>query len=523
MTRLVALVVVSTLAAGVLRDAPHDLVISRARLLDGTGAPARTTDLAIKAGRISAIGDLSSAAALRRIDAGGRFVAPGFIDVHSHAAQGLVRPGLAQGRPLLAQGITTIVGNPDGGGPTDLEAQAKRLMEHGIGPNVALLIGHGSVRAAVMGNENRAPTAEELAEMEAIVDRAMRFGAFGLSSGLFYTPGSYATTEEVIALARRVAPFGGIYTSHIRDEGSYGIGLLAAIEEVIRVARDANVTGIVSHMKALGPDTWGKAVDAVRLLEEARASGVRVFADQYAYEASSTSLAAAVLPSWALEGGGEEVRGRLRDDSLRPRLLEGVRENIQRRGGADAIQVAHYDPDRTLEGRTLGAIAAARGRDAAETAIDLLREGSVSIVSFNMSEPDIVHIMRQPWTMTSSDGGLVAMGEGVPHPRNYGAFPRKLARYVRERGVLTIEQAVRSMTGLPAEVFGLEGRGVLREGHAADLVMFDLDRVRDTASYTNPHQLAEGMAWVFVNGAAVIEDGAFTDARPGRVLRKGKP
>jgi N-acyl-D-amino-acid deacylase len=504
---------------------PYDLLIVNGRLLDGTREEPLAATLAIRDGRIAAIGGPDRAPARTRIDARGMLVTPGFIDVHSHGAEGLLRDGLAQARPLLAQGITTIVANPDGGGPVDLDAQREGLTARGIGPNVALLIGHGSVRRAVMGTAARAPTGDELDRMCALVDRAMEAGAFGLSSGLFYTPGRYATTDEVIALARRVAPRRGVYTSHIRDESSYGQGFLASVDEVIRIAREAGVTGIVSHMKALGPDTWGQPSEAIRRIEAARGAGVRIAADQYPYDASSTSLDAALLPGWALDGDRETVRARLGDPGVRERLLRDMADNLRRRGGADAIQIAHHAPDRSLEGRTLAQVAAARGggeavADPRVTALDLMRAGPVSIVSFNMHEDDIAAIMRQPWTMTSSDGGLVAADEGVPHPRNYGAFPRKLARYVRDRRVVTLPAAVRSMTTLPADLFGLADRGRLVEGAVADVLVFDPETIQDEATYADPHRLASGMAWVIVNGVAVIERGRFTEARPGQVLRK---
>jgi N-acyl-D-amino-acid deacylase len=503
------------------RQADYDLLILGGRVVDGTGAPPVTADVAIRQGRIVFVGALGKAAAWRVVLARGKVVAPGFIDVHSHAAEGLVREGLEQGRPLLAQGITTIVANPDGGGPVDLAAQRDALETRRLGPNVALLVGHGSVRAAVLGQAARAPDAAELARMEALVDRAMQDGAFGLSSGLFYTPGSFATTDEVVALARRAALRGGVYTSHIRDEGNYGAGLIASVDEVIQIAERGGVTGVVSHMKALGPDTWGRGAEAADLVDAARRRGVRVYADQYPYDASSTSLAAAVIPVWAREGQEAERAARWQDASIRPKLLDEVRENIRRRGGAASLQVAHYAPDRTIEGRTLEEVARARGAAAEAAALDLAARGAVSVVSFNMTERDIVAIMTRPWTMTSSDGGLVKADEGVPHPRNYGAFARKLAVYVRERQVLPLERAVHSMTGLSAQVFGFGDRGRLAPGMAADIVVFDPAAVRDTATYTKPHQLAEGMSWVFVNGVAVLEVGVWTGAKPGRVLRKG--
>jgi N-acyl-D-amino-acid deacylase len=498
----------------------YDTVIINGRVFDGSGTPAVQQDVAIKDGHIAAIGHLAGATATRTIDAANRYVTPGFIDVHSHAAEGLTREGLQQGQPLLAQGVTTIVANPDGGGPIDLKEQKVALERRGLGPNVALLIGHGSVRRAVLGMAEQAPTTEQLARMKAIVQQAMQDGAFGLSSGLFYAPGSYAKTEEVIELAKVTAPYGGLYTSHIRDESNYTTGVVASVDEVIRIAEEAHVTGIVTHMKALGPDNWGKGATLVQHIEQARARGVSVYADQYPYEASSTSLTAAVLPRWVQVDGDEVMKARLQDAATREKMMPEARENIRRRGGAASLAIAHYAPDHSLEGKNLEDVSKARGVPPEVAAMDLIVKGDVSIVSFNMSEQDIELIMRQTWTMASSDGGLVPMNAGVPHPRNYGAFARRIARYVNERQTVTLDVALRSMTGLSADVFGIPDRGYLREGAWADVLVFDPAAVHDLATYTKPHQLAQGMWYVLVNGTPVLEQGALNTALPGRVLLK---
>jgi N-acyl-D-amino-acid deacylase len=506
MTRLVSAVLsvscAAALAAFSAAQPTFDVLIRNGRVLDGTGNPWIHADIGVKGDRIVAVGRLGDATAVRAIDARDRAVTPGFIDVHSHAAEGLMRPALRQGQPLLAQGVTTIVANPDGGGPVDLAAQRTRLESGGVGPNVALLIGHGSVRREVMGGANRAPTEEELERMRTLVRRGMAEGAYGLSSGLFYTPGSFAKTEEVIALAAAAGDAGGLYTSHIRDEGNYNAGLIASIDEVIRIAEEARVVGIVSHMKALGRESWGLAVAATGHMEAARSRGVQVFADQYPYDASSTNLRAALLP-----GGVEPTEA-------------VVRDNLKRRGGPESIQIAFYRSDPSLEGKTLAQIAAARKASPEETALDLISRGNPSIVSFNMSESDIRHIMTRPYTMASSDGGLVLPTEGKPHPRDYGAFARRLGLYVRDRNVVELEFAIRSMTTLPATVFGLKDRGMIRERAFADLAIFDPARIRDVATYADPHHLAEGMSYVLVNGVVVVDDGKFTDALPGKVLRK---
>lgn len=493
---------------------PLDLLIVNGRVLEAAapgGGPCCT--IGVRAGRLEMFGADARPAAIRTIDAAGLTVSPGFIDVHSHALESIARPALRDARALLAQGVTTVVGNPDGGGPTDLAKQRAALeADGGVGVNVALLIGHGSVRSAVMGSADRAPTAAELDRMRALVRQAVADGAFGLSSGLFYTPGRFAKTEEVIALARAA---GGVYTSHIRDEGNYDAGVVASVDEVIRIAREAGVTGIVSHMKALGPDSWGKSAELIAHIDAARRSGVRVWADQYPYEASSTSLGAAVLPGVS----AADARARFEDPARRADLVAMARENIRRRGGAHAIQIASAR-DMSLAGRRLDDIARATGRSAEDAAIAIVIDGGASIVSFNMSEDDIRAIMRQPWTLTSSDGGLSLPGAGVPHPRNNGAFARKLGVYVRERHVLTLEAAVRSMTSLPAEVFGFADRGRLETGRAADIVIFDPEAIVDRATYEDPHQLATGVSWVIVNGAVAWDRGAPTGVRAGKVMHR---
>lgn len=481
----------------------YDLLIINARVMDGMGNPWVRADLGVADGRIAAIGKLDGNAA-RTIDAHDQVLAPGFIDVHSHAGETLANETLRAAPPMIAQGVTTLVLNPDGGGPVDLAAQRARLEQGGIGVNVALLIGHGSVRRTVMGTDRRDPTPEESAKMAELVQRAMDDGAFGLSSGLFYVPGRYAKTEEVIALARIAGARGGVYTSHVRDEGDYGAGVVASIDEVIRIAEEAHLRGIVTHMKALGPDNWGKSADLLRHIDAARARGVEVFADQYPYEASSTTLQAALLPDL---------------DKTDPEKRESIATgNLRRRGGPDSIVIAFCRSDRTLEGKSLTRIGEERGVTPVAAALDIIAKGGASIVSFNMSEKDIEAIMREPYTMASSDGGLLEMGSGVPHPRNNGSFARRLARYVRERQVVSLEFAIRSMTSLPALVFRMKDRGVIHEGAAADLVIFDPAKIQDQATYRNPHQLATGVSYVLVNGELAMDNGKLTGKKAGIVL-----
>ncbi len=500
----------------------YDLIIRGGEIVDGSGnAPVRA-DVGVSGDRIRAVGDLATAAAGIVIDATGRYVTPGFIDVHSHAGPGLATAELKEGRPVLAQGITTVLVNPDGGGPVDLAAQRAGYQTHGIGLNVGLMVPHGSVRREVLGMSDRDPTPAELAKMTALVGEGMRAGAFGLSSGLYYAPGSYSKTAEVIAMAKQAAPFGGSYSSHIRDEADYGVGVVAAVDEVITIAEQAGVTGVVTHMKALGPASWGLSKTLVAHIEAARARGVPVYADQYPYEASGTGIVGALIPRWA-QVGGKDVMTRRITGELRGKVRDEVKANLVRRGGADTFLISEYEPDTSIEGQRLSDLARTAGLSPEEYVLSLLEKGDAGLVSFNMAEDDIALIMQQPWTMTCTDGGLQPATEGKPHPRAYGAFPRKLQRYVRERGVVALPFAIRSMTALAAEVFGIKDRGVVRPGAFADLLVFDLAQVRELSTYEDPHQLAVGLETIVVNGRLARQAGRFTGSLTGRVLRLERP
>lgn len=498
----------------------YDLLIENGRVLDGSGNPWVRADVAVAGKQIVAVGDLDATRADTVVDATGHYVAPGFIDAHSHAGEGLTDSTLSGARPLLAQGITTVVINPDGGGAVDLAAQRDSLLEHGLGVHAAPLVPHGSIREAVMGNADRAPTDAELTEMKTLVRDGMEAGGFGLSSGPFYAPGSYADTEEFIALSKVAAEYGGVYQSHIRDESNYTVGLIAAVDEVIRIAREADLPGIITHVKALGPPVWGFSAAVETRVERARAEGVEVFADQYPYTASATSLTAVLVPRWAQAGGRDSLVHRLQDPDTRARIREEMVPNLERRGGAARLQFRSYDPDPSIEGRTLADVADERDEPPLTTALSLIEDGTPGVVSFNMLDEDVKRFMRQPWTMTSSDGDLGPMGEGVPHPRNYGAFPRKLRTYVQDEDVIDLGFAIRSMTHLPASVLGMRDRGRIEPGTVADLVVFDPARINDPATFQAPHQYAEGMVHVLVNGRWAVRDGAVTGTRAGTVLRR---
>ncbi|HYW05523.1 MAG TPA: amidohydrolase family protein [Longimicrobium sp.] len=507
-------------AAPLHAQATYDIIIRNGRVLDGTGNPWYRADVAVRGDRIVAVGDLAGARAAREIDAAGLYVAPGFIDVHTHAGDGLATAALAPGRPLLAQGITTVLVNPDGGGATDMARQRAAILSHGVGVNVAQLVPHGSIRQAVMGMADRAPTPAEMERMRALVRTGMEEGAFGISTGPWYAPGSYAKTEELIDLSRIAASFGGAYSSHIRDEGDFNVGLMAAVDEVIRIGREAKLPVVVTHIKALGPRVWGYSAALVQRIDRARAEGVEVFADQYPYTASATSLTGALVPRWAQAGGDTALIRRIGDRAEGPRLRAELLENLERRGGAERIQFRRFRADTAIEGKTLQWVAMRDRVAPVDAVLALLRGGGASVVSFNMHDEDVDRLMRQPWMMTASDGDLVPMGEGVPHPRSYGTYPRKIREYVVRRGVVDLGAAIRSMTSLPATVFRIPDRGILRAGAIADVVVFDLARVNDPATFADPHRLGEGMVHVLVNGQPALSGGSFAATLHGRVLAR---
>jgi N-acyl-D-amino-acid deacylase len=517
-TRVLSAVLLSCSLIASLQSAQprYDVLIRRGHVIDGTGTAATIADIGIRDGRIVAVGQLGDAAAARVLDAAGLTVTPGFIDVHSHASTGLAG-ALKEGRQLLAQGITTAALNPDGGGPVDIKTQRATYERQHVGINVMLYVPHGSIRREVLGMADRAPTAAELDRMIALVRTGMTDGAIGLSSGLYYAPGSYAQLDEVIAMAKAAGEAGGVYESHIRDEADYNIGVVAAVDEVIRVSEEGHLPGIVAHMKALGPASWGASKTLVDHIRQARDRGVDVWADQYPYDASGTGIVGALIPRWAEVGGRQEMLKRI-DGRERPRLLADIRKNFERRGGPEKLVISFYKPNPSLEGKSVAEVAKAMKRAPEEAVLDLLLKGDASLVSFNMSESDIELIMRQPFTMTCTDGDLVPFGDGKPHPRGNGAFARKIRVYVNERHVIDLPFAIRSMTSLPASVFGLRDRGVLRPGAWADVLVMDPAKVRDAATYTEPHQMSEGIQYAIVNGVIEKDADAWTAKLAGKVL-----
>lgn len=504
--------------------ADYDLLIRNARVIDGSGNPWYRADVGIRDGKIAALGNLTRATATRTVDARERVVAPGFIDVHTHVEGGIER--LPEAANFVQDGVTTIVTGNCGGSESDMAALFSRLDRLKLGINFASLIGHNTVRREVMGTANRKATPEEIQKMQALVAKAMKEGAVGFSTGLIYIPGTYASSDEVVALGKAAASHGGVYASHMRDEGAH---VTEAIDEALRVGREAGTRVQLSHFKIDNKRLWGASEKSLALVEKARQDGVDVVVDQYPYDHSSTNLGI-TLPSWALADGPDEVRKRLDDKAVRTRIVKEMLDMVKKKGQKDYsyATVAACSFDRSIEGKNISQINLMRGRkkglkNEAETILDLQAKGFVQMVYHSMGEKDVDRILRYPNTAIASDSGVREFGSGVPHPRAYGTNARVLAEYVRKRQVISLEDAVRRMTSLPARTFGFRDRGLLREGFQADLVLFDPARVQDKATYQQPHQYAEGFDLVLVNGVPVVEEGKVTGARPGAVLRHQEP
>lgn len=510
-----AFALVAILSAPTLSGAQQrvDVLIRGGTVIDGTGAPARKADVGIRGDKITFVGNAASnhVTGAKVIDATGLIVAPGFIDPHTHTGGDLSSPERKSNLPYLMQGVTTVMTNNDGGGPVDIGKQIDVWKKNGIGTNAAVYIGQGSVRGAVMGMSDAKPTAEQLDSMKKLVARGMDDGAIGMSTGLYYAPGSYSSTEEVIELAKVAASKGGNYDSHIRDESSYTIGLIGAVNEVIRIGREAHMPVHISHIKALGIDVWGQSDTVIALMKKARANGIDITASQYPYTASGTSVEASLMPRWAEVGGRDSLVARINNDSTRRKLTTEMTENLRRRGGANSLLITGGDAN--IRGKRLDEIARLWSTDPIGAALQIILNGGASVASFNMNEKDILNFMKQDFISTDSDGS-----DG--HPRKYGTFPKFIHEYVEQKHVMSLPKGIERSSSRSAKMLGFKQRGVITPGYFADVIAFDQKTFRDLSTYEQPTLLATGMKYVLVNGVVTIDNEKYTGATAGRVLTR---
>ena len=505
---------VATLMVGQDAGVRADVVIENVEIHDGSGEAGRRGDVAICGQRIVAVGRFEVAGEPRRIDGSGLIAAPGFIDLHTHCDGGITKQTTRINKNYLTQGVTTVVTGNCGGGPWDVEKFLDEVNAGGTGTHVAHLVPHGAVRGRIMGSAKRRPTPDELERMKELADQGMRQGAWGLSTGLIYTPGSYADTEELIELSRIVSRHGGVYASHIRGEG---VELLNAVREAIEIGRRADLPVHISHFKASGAPAWGLATEAIRLIQEARQSGLTVTADQYPYVASSTSLAAMVVPEAFRDK--KRLTEALADPEQAAALRANLADRLRARSEGAALVIASYSVNRAWHGKNLAELARDKNCTVADLVIEIQLNGGAKMVNFGMQEDEVRQIMQQAFVATASDGGTCVPDDTVPHPRNYGCFPRKIGRYAIEGNVVPLPAAIRSATGLPADIFGFPERGYLREGYIADVVVFDPKTFRDTATFEQPHQYSTGVRYLLVNGQLAIDDGKLTGRLAGQALR----
>ncbi len=513
----IALLLMSRCEIGQLQPVVEaDVVLKGAMLHDGAGNPGKIGDVAIKNDRIVAVGIFTVKGKPRVLDCTGLIVSPGFIDLHTHSDTPLQATKTNANINYQTQGVTTVVTGNCGAGPVDVAGYFAKLEKIGVGTNVIHQVPHNAVRTKVMGNANREPTAEELKAMENLVEQGMKDGAYGMATGLIYNPGTYAKTDEIVALAKIAAKYKGLYASHIRDEGAE---VFAAIEEIIAIARRAGIRIHISHIKVSGRGVWGKAPDVIAMIRRARKDGIEVTADQYPYTASSTSLGAIVIPPRFREGSAKDLISRLDDGELGPKMKKAIEQNLVDNLGGKSIKIAQYAKNPAWQGKDIAAIAQAEKKSALDIVIDITRNGGAQIVLFGMDDVDVRFFMKEPYVATASDGSSMLPSATVPHPRSYGTFPRKIGRFAIADGVISIEQAIRSATGLPADILKLPERGYLKPGYFADILVFDPKTFRDKATYEQPHQYSTGVRYLFVNGRIAINDGNANDSLPGRVLR----
>lgn len=494
-----------------------DVLLKGGTVFDGSGSDGKIGDVAIKGDRIVAVGQFEVTSAEWEIDCMGLVVCPGFIDLHNHSDSQIVSPKTRANVNFIMQGCTTIVTGNCGSGPVDCGEYLAKIDAAGAGTNVAHLLPQGALRGKVLGSAQRKATAEEIRQMRELTNKAMRDGAFGMSTGLIYVPSSYADTDELIAIAKVVGRHGGIYASHIRGEGK---DLLESVSEAIKIGREGGCPIHVSHFKASGQEAWGLIRPAAKLIEEARQAGLKVTADQYPYIASSTSLDATVLPTWSLAGGREKLLERLKDKEQGARIRKFVADKVEQADDGERIRITACAKHPKYVGRSLNDIAKAEKSKPLDVALKIIRDGGAGIVNFGMSEEDVRFAMTLPWVATASDGRAYLPSADKPHPRSYGTFPRKIGEYSVKENVVPLAAAIRSCTSLPADILGLSDRGRLAADHFADVVVFDPKKFRDKATFDKPHQYAAGIQYVFVNGEPAVKEGEATGTLAGRALKR---
>ena len=498
----------------------YDIIISNGRVIDGSGNPWYEADVAINGERIVRIGDLSSDTGSQVIDANGLIVAPGFIDPHTHALRGIL--DVPNAESALLQGVTTLTEGNDGTSPFPVDEHYQTILDKQISPNWGIFVGHGTIRSRIIGAEDRDPTRDELEQMKDMVQQAMQHGALGLSTGLFYVPGSFASTEEVIELSKVAAKHGGIYISHMREEAAQ---LIDSVNETIRIGEESGIPVQMTHHKVIGVENWGSSVESLRLVDQARERGIDITIDQYPYTASQTGINA-LIPQWAQEGGRVRMLERIESPETRAAIKnEVVLKILYDRGGGDPknIFISRNTWDPSMTGKNLAELTVEAGmnptpENASEVVFEILKGGGATAVYHAINTDDVDRIMQHPVTAIGSDGPVGIFGEGTPHPRQYGTFARVLGHYVRERAVLTLEDAVRKMSSQTARRLGIHNRGLLTEGYYADIAIFDADEIIDKATFEEPHQYAIGIKFVLVNGQVVVEQGRHTGRRPGKII-----
>ncbi|WP_299462467.1 D-aminoacylase [uncultured Gimesia sp.] len=513
---LLLLIFIPVLSVSAQESEQLDLILKGATIIDGTGKPGFTGDIAIKNERIVSVGPEITVPADQIIQCRGLTIAPGFIDLHNHSDRQIISPLTRANMNFVTQGCTTIVTGNCGSGPVDTGEYYRKIDTTGSGTNVMHLIPQGSLRDQVMGSGQREPTPEELKTMKTLALKAMQDGAWGMSTGLIYVPSSYAQTDELIELAKIVSQHRGIYASHIRNESTE---LLSAINEALKIGQEAKLPVHISHFKSSGQDAWGLVIRAAQMIDDARKQGQTVTADQYPYIASSTSLGATLIPPWARAGSDKELIERLAAPETSQKIISQIENNIEKREGGKAIRIARYSDNPKWVGKNLQQIADAENKSVLEIVLEITRNGGASVVNFSMNEDDVRQIMKIDWVATASDGRAYLPGSDRPHPRNYGTFPRKLGYYAIQEKVIPLEHAVRSATGLPADILGLKDRGYLREGAYADIVVFDTKQLIDQATFDDPHQYSKGIRYLFVNGQPAINAGFPTGSLAGKALR----